>query len=439
MQTDKPDQNLATHRFDAVVLDLDGVIARTANLPSDGVEVYASTIAFICALCEIDKRTAVVTSKRNCQAVLEATGMADLFDERVGGSDLRRLGLTARLTPGMFAEACSRLGCEPARSIGVVDLRTGVQAAKTAGLGFVIGVNHARRMRDPFSHGADMVVEDLADLHLIIGPADRHYAGPLCSALDGLAQIIPSGAQEMALFLDYDSILSRFASHPGDVRLTHSMRTVLQRLSGLCELAVISDLDLTDVRERIGIKAICYAGSQGFEIAGPLGVRATYREVIDYLPALKQAERSLRDGLQAVEGCVVERKRFSLLIHTCQLSAADLTEVERFVEQVHTEHPRLRLSRGELRFELQPALAWDKGKALRWLMQSLDMDPVRFVPIYLGDGVNDEAAFREVTEDGVGILVGSRVQSTRATYRLADSAALESFLERLADLLERSG
>jgi len=523
MQSNIPAQRLVTHRFDAVVLDLDGVITRTAKmhaaackamfddyleahaagrawtafdiehdyrvhvdakpryagvqsflasrdivlphgepgdppereticglgnrkhrrflvmLQRDGTEVYTSTIAFICAMREIDKRTAVVSSSRSCRAVLEAAGIAELFDERVDGTDLQRLDLNPKPAPDMFLEACRRLGSDPARSIGVEDTDAGVQAAKAAGLGCIIGVDRGRRAQELFAQGADMVVEDLAHLHLMGEPADRRSITPLPSALDCLERIIPRGAQEAALFLDYDGTLTPIVSHPDDAVLSRSMRTVLQRLTGLCEFAVISGRDLADVRQRVGLEAIWYAGSHGYDIAGPEGERSRYQEGADFLPLLKEAEQAVRHCLGGMDGCLVERKRFSIAIHTRQVTAADLADVARRVEQIHADHPGLRLSRGKQLFELQPALDWDKGKALRWLMQTLDMDPARFVPIYLGDDVTDEDAFRELAEDGVGILVSATDQPTHAAYRLADPAAVETFLERLGDSLERSG
>jgi trehalose-phosphatase len=87
---------------------------------------------------------------------------------------------------------------------------------------------------------------------------------------------------------------------------------------------------------------------------------------------------------------------------------------------------------------LQPDIDWDKGKALRWLMQTLDMDPGRFRAIYIGDDLTDEDAFRELESEGVGILVSPRPQPSRARYRLDDPDAVKQFLDRLASRLERS-
>ena len=45
-----------------------------------------------------------------------------------------------------------------------------------------------------------------------------------------------------------------------------------------CTVAVISGRDLADVRERVGLEEIVYAGSHGFEIVGPGGLRKENRE-----------------------------------------------------------------------------------------------------------------------------------------------------------------
>ena len=41
-------------------------------------------------------------------------------------------------------------------------------------------------------------------------------------------------------------------------------------------------------------------------------------------------------------------------------------------------------------FELRPDIDWDKGKALSWLLEKLDLDRRDVVPLYLGDNLTDE-------------------------------------------------
>lgn len=83
---------------------------------------------------------------------------------------------------------------------------------------------------------------------------------------------------------------------------------------------------------------------------------------------------------------------------------------------------------GKQVLELHPALDWHKGKAVTWIMEALRMDPNKAVPIYLGDDLADEEAFRTIRETGVGIRVGGPGEPTEAVYHLEDTGQVEQLL-----------
>jgi beta-phosphoglucomutase-like phosphatase (HAD superfamily) len=88
----------------------------TEYLKEHGVEPYQASIALVRSLRSEDIRTAVVSSSNNCEAVLDAVGIAQLFDTRVDGIDITRLGLEGKPAPDAFLEAARRLRADPARS-----------------------------------------------------------------------------------------------------------------------------------------------------------------------------------------------------------------------------------------------------------------------------------------------------------------------------------
>lgn len=284
-------------------------------------------------------------------------------------------------------------------------------------------------------HGADIVVSDLAELLALSDIRDMSSSRQLPSALDCLNEIVPEDNRQPVLFLDYDGTLTPIVPHPDNAVLSDAMRATLQRLAGLCEIAIISGRDLDDVRERVGLNGIWYAGSHGFDIAGPANQYIEYQKGIEYLSALDTAEQYLRNKLATVPGCVVERKRFSIATHYRRAAQDKVEIVKQVVDSTHAEHPELRLMTGKKIFELQPDIDWDKGKALRWLMRILKLYPDRFALIYIGDDVTDEDAFRELAEEGVSILVAVADQPTTAAYRLNDPDAVQKFLNRLGDRL----
>src|SRR2546430_4238102 len=90
------------------------------------------------------------------------------------------------------------------------------------------------------------------------------------SALDRLDQIIaPARGKRFAVFLDYDGTLTPIVAHPQDAWLSDSMRQVLRELAARVPIAILSGRDLDDVRRRVDLDGIVYAGSHGFDIAGP--------------------------------------------------------------------------------------------------------------------------------------------------------------------------
>lgn len=137
-----------------------------ALLDREGVRVFDSAVALLREARSRAVRTAVVSSSRNCAAVLRAARLTGLFDARVDGVELTRLGLAGKPAPDMFLEAARRLGVAPARGVVFEDATAGVQAARRGGFGLVIGVGSAEHAADLRASGADVVVADLGGVRL---------------------------------------------------------------------------------------------------------------------------------------------------------------------------------------------------------------------------------------------------------------------------------
>ena len=118
-------------------------------------------------------------------------------------------------------------------------------------------------------------------------------------------------------------------------------------------MAVISGRDLTDVQKLVDLEAIVYAGSHGFDIAGPKGKRIEHQSGKEFLPLLDRAEKSLRNLLEGkISGVQVERKKFSIAVHYRRVEEDKVKEVEDAVDRVQKEQPRLRKGSGKKIFDL---------------------------------------------------------------------------------------
>lgn len=130
----------------------------------DGVDAYEGSLRLLRHLRERGIRTAVVSSSRNCLMVLEAVGITDLFDARVDGVVAAELGLPGKPAPDTFLEAVRRLGVPAGRAVVIEDAVSGVEAGKRGNFGLVVGVDRAGQAAALRDHGADLVVNDLAEL-----------------------------------------------------------------------------------------------------------------------------------------------------------------------------------------------------------------------------------------------------------------------------------
>jgi beta-phosphoglucomutase family hydrolase len=135
-------------------------------LKTEGVEVFDSTVALIHTLKARGIKTAIVSSSKNCAAVLDAAGLAGLFAARVDGMDVDRLKLKGKPDPDIFLEAAKRLGVAPTRAVVVEDAIAGVQAGRNGKFGLIIGVTRQDDRNILQENGADVVVGDLQEIDL---------------------------------------------------------------------------------------------------------------------------------------------------------------------------------------------------------------------------------------------------------------------------------
>jgi trehalose-phosphatase len=208
------------------------------------------------------------------------------------------------------------------------------------------------------------------------------------------------------------------------------MRQTLRELVARAPVAILSGRDLDDVRRRVDLDGIVYAGSHGFDIAGS-GLRREFGA--EFLPELDLAEKELRKALDDIPGARVERKHFSVAAHYRNIDGNDMPEVARAVETVAARHRELRRIDGKKVYELLPDIDWNKGKAVMWLLETLGLESrsggIR--PIYIGDDRTDEDAFRALEKRGMSILVSEHSQITAARYSLKNPEEVGRFLREL--------
>ncbi|MCX4912169.1 HAD family phosphatase [Streptomyces sp. NBC_00687] len=135
-----------------------------ARIRQDGVQAYDDSLDYVRAVRGVPLRTAVVSSSKNCQAMLRAIGAEELFEVRIDGTVAEARGLQGKPAPDTFLAAAHELGVAPAACAVFEDALAGMEAGRSGHFGYVVGVDRADQAADLRSHGADTVVEGLSAL-----------------------------------------------------------------------------------------------------------------------------------------------------------------------------------------------------------------------------------------------------------------------------------
>ncbi|HEX7321586.1 MAG TPA: trehalose-phosphatase [Mycobacterium sp.] len=367
------------------------------------------------------------------------TGPAATLLRQLRSAGVRTAAVPPTPNPAALIEAAGRMAVRPGRSVVVADTPAAVGAGRDGGFGLVIGLDRGQsgartQLR---GRGADVVLTDLGEVTVRTGDRPMSALPDASAALDVLAE---NPAARIAVFFDFDGTLSDIVDDPDSAQLAPGAAEGLRALSSCCPVAVLSGRDLADVRERVGLPGIWYAGSHGFELTGPDGAHHQNDAATAALPVLSESAASLSAELGAIPGVIVEHKRFGVSVHY-RNAARD--RVGQAIAAVHgcAQRHRLRVTTGREVVELRPDVDWDKGKTLRWVMDQLvghGSTDGPMLPVYLGDDITDEDGFDEVARPdlaGIGIIVRHTEDGDRPTaarYALDSPARVGEFTAELA-------
>ncbi len=252
--------------------------------------------------------------------------------------------------------------------------------------------------------------------------------------LEHLPELEPRlrAAPEILLFLDFDGTLAPIVEDPDLASMPSGTFQALTRLASnpRFTLAIISGRALDDLRLRVGLENLIYAGNHGLEISGP-GIEFIESQAAERLKALGELSRHLRARLNGIPGVEVENKVLSASVHFRRAPAADLPEIRQAVEDavVFKDNP-FQITQGRKVLEIRPRVGWDKGRAVRWIQQAAGLPDA--LALYIGDDSTDEDAFLALPQ-GITISVG-KTRETSAQHFLEHQELVPEFLAWLADL-----
>lgn len=255
-------------------------------------------------------------------------------------------------------------------------------------------------------------------------------AVPLVDHLDRIAAAILD-APRLLICCDFDGTLVQIRDRPEQCSLDPAVGRALSELTQ-CEgvhVGIVSGRELTDLRDRVRVEGLAYAGNHGLEIDTPeiafrhptaLAARSELKRIID----------DLRDALNHIAGVWVEDKGVSASIHFRQAVPSRVPQALETIERVAEEmvgSGAFVFRTGKAVLEGRPAVDWNKGSAILWLAGQLFPAEVEPLIVYVGDDNTDEDAFC-VLGTGIGVSVGDRCP-TAAAYHVPDYLAVKRLVD----------
>jgi trehalose 6-phosphate phosphatase len=243
-------------------------------------------------------------------------------------------------------------------------------------------------------------------------------------------------ARRVLLLCDYDGTLTPIVDKPELAGLSEKTRQLLQALARQSHFTVgiISGRALADLRHRVGINGIIYAGNHGLEIEGP-GIGLVNPLAAEMRPVFRLITQVLNKALAPIRGVQVEDKGLTISVHYRMVEEGKSEEVTNALERVIATARSLgkvRITSGKKVYEVRPAVEWDKGEAIALLIERYGKTKKELLPIYLGDDQTDEDGFKVIEKQGgISVFVGEETGNSAARYYLKSPAEVEQLLSRL--------
>jgi len=246
--------------------------------------------------------------------------------------------------------------------------------------------------------------------------------------LDEIKDIFRS--RRPVIFFDYDGTLTPIVETPDKALLSEDIRRKIVELTDFFPVAIISGRDLIDVKSKVNISGIYYAGSHGFDIETPTGENIRKSEAQAFKEALDKITIELESIKTAYPGCLLEPKPFSIAFHFRNVAESRQDEFRCMVKSLAKKYSDLRVLEGKKVLEMQPNIDWDKGKAVSHILGLIREPHDELIGFYFGDDTTDEDAFQMLNYlGGIGFKVGDVCCQTSASYCLHDLSDVQLMID----------
>jgi trehalose 6-phosphate phosphatase len=252
-------------------------------------------------------------------------------------------------------------------------------------------------------------------------------------------------ADKILFLTDFDGTLAPIVERPEMAVMPEETKCLLKELTRdhRYVVGIISGRALKDLKEKVDLTGVIYAGNHGFEIEGP-GISFVNPLVDEIKPFFRVLHRILTMSLGTIKGVLIEDKGITISVHYRQVEDSRAQDIESMVKKVvdsRSARGLFNITKGKKVYEVKPAVNWDKGKAIRLLMKKYGKGGRQsgLLVIYLGDDRTDEDGFQVIEKygNGISVFVGDATLKSSARYQLSSPNEVHHFLVKLLDFTQK--
>lgn len=262
---------------------------------------------------------------------------------------------------------------------------------------------------------------------------------PLADWIGLIGEVYQSGKPVM-LILDYDGTLAPIVDDPDKAELPATTGALMRSMASLAgvHIGVISGRALNDVRNRVGLEGVLYAGSGGLELE-LAGVRKSFPVLNAITDTMDGIRRRLGPLVETFKGAWIERKPGCLAIHHRALDSVASAELALRAAEILSLLPEVRFRTVSKAIEVVPAKGWHKGTAVEAMLRFYgEGGRFNLFPVYFGDGANDtEGMIAALEGGGVAVGVGSEAPGI-SQHMVEDPDGLHRQLALLLQVFEQN-
>jgi len=244
-------------------------------------------------------------------------------------------------------------------------------------------------------------------------------------------------SNSIILFLDYDGTLVSFKDRPSEITTPEIIKKILRQLikNPKIMVVIVTGRSMNDIKKLLNVRGLSFIALHGLQIETISGFRFTWKKADQARLLVKKIKESIKGDLE--KGAFIEDKELTVVLHYRLLRVNKIQHVlHKFKKAVYNNdrEKTFEIINGIKVIEARPK-GWNKGKAIE-LFLTKHTKKKKMLPIYIGDDVTDEDAFKSLGKRGISIYVSNQSKrKTVAQYRVKNPDEVFFFLQSLSQVI----